>query len=144
MEKFENNKQAQINKEQFNKEIVRQNFDLWKKMLLSKNADKVAELYDENITFLPTLSEEFKKNKAEVKSYFEHFLEKNPVSEIVEDEVQVLSPDCYLHSGMYNFELGSSENKQLVEARFSFVWRKNQNGEWKIIHHHSSIKPKKE
>jgi hypothetical protein len=63
-------------------------------------------------------------------------------TEIIQEEVQTLGTDCYLHSGMYNFEVGLDDDRQVVEARFSFVWKKNDQGEWKIVHHHSSVKPK--
>ena len=62
--------------------------------------------------------------------------------EIIQEEVQTLGTDCYLHSGMYNFEVGPYDDRQVVEARFSFVWKKDDQGEWKIVHHHSSAKPK--
>jgi len=130
------------NQEKMEKEIVNENFSSWNKALLTKDPEKVAAIYDEDATFLPTLSSDFKKGQEGVKAYFEHFLEKNPVSKIVEDEVQFLGTDCYLHSGFYVFELGPETDRQLVEARFSFVWKKNKAGEWKIIHHHSSIKPR--
>jgi len=41
---------------------------------------------------------------------------------------------------MYDFELGPDDNRQVTHARFTFIWRQD-NGEWKIIHHHSSVKP---
>ena len=63
-------------------------------------------------------------------------------TEIIQEEVQTLGTDCYLHSGMYNFEVGPGDDRQVVEARFSFVWKKDDQGEWKIVHHHSSVKPK--
>jgi hypothetical protein len=28
-----------------------------------------------------------------------------------------------------------------VEARFTFVYSRDEEGEWKIVHHHSSLKP---
>ena len=125
-------------------EIARTNFLLWNDALLTRDFEKVVELYAEDATFLPTMSSEFKKGRSDAKEYFEHFLKKCPISEIVQDDIQSLGSDCYLHSGMYNFEVGSDDNKQTVEARFSFVWKiDQQEGEvWRIIHHHSSIKPK--
>ncbi len=59
-------------------------------------------------------------------------------TEIIQEEVQTLGTDCYLHSEMYNFEVSPDDDRQVVEARFSFVWKKNDQGEWKIVHHHSS------
>ncbi len=125
------------------KDIAQINFSRWNETLLTKDPAKVAELYAEKATFLPTVSGEFKKGKNGAEEYFKHFLEKNPAGEIIADEIQTINSGCYLHSGMYNFEVGPDDNRQIVEARFSFVWEKNQQGQWKIIHHHSSIKPEK-
>jgi len=41
---------------------------------------------------------------------------------------------------MYTFELGDAGARTPVEARFSYVWRKEE-GDWKIAHHHSSVTP---
>ncbi len=125
------------------KEIAKQNFKLWNDALQTKNARAVAALYAKEATFLPTVSGEFKRGQEGAEAYFQHFLEKNPKGEIVEEEIQSIGENCYLHSGMYNFEVNSPEGgRQIVEARFSFVWQKNEMGEWKILHHHSSVRPK--
>lgn len=123
--------------------IARENFAKWNQALLAKDAAKVVELYSADNTFLPTLSPEFKGGKDQAKEYFAHFLLKNPEGEIITDKVQELSENTYLHSGLYNFQVGTEDNRQIVEARFSFVWQKDGAGDWKIIHHHSSVKPTK-
>ena len=123
-------------------EIASRNFNLWNSALKTGNPKEVAGLYMTDATFLPTTSGEFKKGQYGAKEYFEHFLIKNPRGKIIQEEVQTLGPDGYLHSGMYNFEVGPVDDRQVVEARFSFIWKKNNQGEWKIIHHHSSARPK--
>ena len=123
--------------------IAKQNFKTWSEALTTKDPKAVAGLYTPDATFLPTVSGEFKKGQEGAEEYFHHFLEKDPKGEVVEEEVQSLGENCYLHSGMYNFEVNSPEGgRQTVEARFSFVWQKNESGDWKILHHHSSVKPK--
>ena len=117
--------------------IASQNLTLWLETLLSKDPQKMADLYSENATFLPTLSADFKIGRDGAKGYFTHFLAKNPVGKIITDEVQEIDENNYIHSGFYDFEI----NKQIVNARFTFVWQKI-NGVWKIIHHHSSLTPK--
>ena len=121
--------------------IAQENFKKWNEALQTKDPKKVAELYTGDNTFLPTLSPEFKKGIAGAESYFVHFLEKDPIGEIKEEVVQLLGDDCYLHSGMYDFEVGPEGERTIANARFSYVWKKDLNEEWKIIHHHSSLKP---
>jgi uncharacterized protein (TIGR02246 family) len=125
------------------KEITEKNFAAWNQALLSGDAKKVAEFYAEDATFLPTVSGEFKRGQNGAEEYFKHFLEKHPVGKIIEAETQTLSLESFLYSGMYNFEVDDGlGGRETVEARFSFVWRQNKKGEWKILHHHSSVKPK--
>lgn len=123
-----------------NKNIARKNFSLWNKLLASKNEKAVAKLYDKNVSFLPTLSSEFKTKKEQIEKYFKHFLEKEPQAQIIKEKIQIISNDHYLHSGFYNFFL--LKTKETIKARFTFIWKKNKRGEWKIIHHHSSLLPK--
>ncbi|MFA5188123.1 MAG: SgcJ/EcaC family oxidoreductase [Patescibacteria group bacterium] len=138
-EKFKDISQSPEDQE---KKLAQENFNNWNEALLTGDPKKVAALYYEDTTFLPTLSEEFKIGQKGTEEYFKHFLEKNPSGEIIKDEVQTISPDNYIHSGMYNFEVGPEGKRETVEARFTFVWQKDKSGEWKIIHHHSSVKPK--
>jgi uncharacterized protein (TIGR02246 family) len=122
--------------------IAKKNFSRWQEALATGNPEAVANLYAPEATFLPTLSAEFKREPSGVQDYFKHFLKKTPSCKIVEEAVQKLGPACYLHSGLYNFEVGPVDCRQTVEARFSFVWRKNpQEEKWQIVHHHSSLSP---
>ena len=70
-----------------------------------------------------------------------NFLKKLPSGTITADDVQSFGPDAYLHSGMYTFMTGPDDDRRPVEARFSYMWRK-VDGDWKIVHHHSSAVPK--
>jgi len=124
-----------------NLELARTNFEIWNKALQTKDPKAVAALYDEANTFLPTLNGEFKQGQEQAEGYFEHFLQKDPSGEIVQDACQPLGPDTYLHSGMYNFTVGPEGDRKVVEARFTYVWKKDAAGNWKILHHHSSVKP---
>ena len=120
--------------------LARTNFERWNASLATGDAKNVSALYTQDATFLPTVSGEFKKGQEGAEEYFVHFLEKDPVGTIVEDAVQILGDDAYLHSGHYNFDLGPEDVRTTVEARFSFVWQRIEN-EWFIAHHHSSVRP---
>ena len=68
------------------------------------------------------------------------FLKKLPEGNITADDVQSYGNDAYLHTGLYTFMVGPEGDRQPVEARFSYMWRRI-HGEWKITHHHSSALP---
>ena len=121
-------------------ETAKKNFNAWNEALQTKDPKKVAELYTNDSTFLPTMSGEFKSGQHGAEEYFEHFLLKNPFGKVVEEKAQVLDPECYIHSGLYNFEVGPSDKREIAEARFTYVWKKDKDGNWKIINHHSSVK----
>lgn len=123
------------------KKIAQQNFIRWNNALLSKDPKKVSALYSENCTFLPTLSPDFKKGLAGTEDYFAHFLLKNPTGKVISEAVQEITENTYVHSGMYDFTVGPENKREVVQARFSFIWQQDKNQEWKIIHHHSSLKP---
>lgn len=122
--------------------IATKNFARWNNALQSRDAKKVTELYFPDATFLPTCSSEFLNEDCETEQYFKYFLKKNPIGKIVSEKVQVLSPSIYLHSGLYNFKIGEVGDRHTIEARFTFLWILDEQGVWKISHHHSSIKPK--
>ena len=140
LEKSESTNPLQKNIETI-QEIASRNFGLWNKALQTENPEEIAALYLIDATFLPTTSDEFKKGQYCAKKYFEHILKKNPTAKIIQEEIQILGTNCYLHSGMYNFEVGLSSDRQVVKARFSFLWKKDDQGKWKIVHHHSSVRP---
>ena len=121
--------------------IIADNFNSWNEALQTGDPEKVAGLYSPDATFLPTVSGKFNKDQKGTAEYFKHFLELNPTGEIVDEEIQPLGDETILHSGLYNFQVVSEGEQKIVKARFTFVWQKNKQGEWKIIHHHSSVKP---
>jgi len=129
------------------RELAASNFTAWNQALLSRDPHQVASLYTSEASFLPTLNPEFKSGQDGAEQYFEHFLKKNPVGQIVEEAIQETAvgkdgaPVGFLHSGLYNFEVGEQDARQEVEARFTFLWQKDDDGKWKIRHHHSSLKP---
>ena len=124
------------------KQVARDNFQAWNDALQTKDPKKVAALYsDKDLSFLPTVSPQHIKVIPDTKDYFTDFVLKNPFGTITDDKVQVFdNGSSYLHSGMYTFELGDAGARTPVEARFSYVWRKEE-GDWKIAHHHSSVTP---
>ena len=117
--------------------IVERNFGVWNQALLSKDKDVVANLYTQDATFLPTLSPDFKMSRDGAKEYFEHFLQKDPSGRIIKEAVQTVPIGTVIHSGLYEFEVGQEGKREVLPARFTFIWQPDG----KIIHHHSSLVP---
>ena len=122
---------------------VQTNFAAWNEALKLRDYDKAASLYStSDLTFLPTVSPEFIRDSHGTRRYFKDFVQRLPIGQITSDAVQSFNSDTYLHTGMYTFMTGPEDNRQPVQARFSYMWRLF-NGKWKIIHHHSSEVPGK-
>ena len=124
------------------KEIARQNFGRWAKALLTKDPKKVAEIYANDCTFLPTMSPEFMRGRKNAQGYFEHFLARSPEGAIRDEEAKSLGEFYYEHSGLYDFEVSEDDKRMAIECRFTFIWHSEPDGIWRIVHHHSSVKPK--
>lgn len=96
--------------------------------------------HEEGATLWPTLSNELRTNRDRVGDYFDHFLPKinvgNPPSWDTKNG-QVMDDNVVLWSGSYTFQLTNGP----AAARYTYLVKKNEDGEWKIHHHHSSLMP---
>jgi len=116
-------------------------FDTWNRALQTGNAKTVATLYAEDAILLPTVSNLPRTTPAEIEDYFNHFLEKKPYGIIKQRNIK---QGCskLTDAGIYDFEVTSGGKKEIVPARYTFVYE-YRNNEWKIVHHHSSMMPEK-
>lgn len=121
-----------------NSEILDQ-FVMWNKALLTGDPDKVVSCYDIDAILLPTVSDKVRHNHDEIRDYFEHFLSKKPHGSITEQNIRIYD-NIAINSGLYTFSLTEDGVQTDVAARFTFVYRKYEDG-WLIIEHHSSILP---
>ena len=107
----------------------------WTDAIKGGDAKHVTSLYRDDGILLGTFSGKERVGHELILEYFENLL-KSPV------EVQIVSehPHVYesaaVNSGHYNFV---TEGKT-INARFSFVYHKDDDG-WKIASHHSSVIP---
>ncbi len=122
------------------KEIAKENFKKWNEALQTKSSQKVAECYLQQGELFGTVSGKIRQGREEIAGYFEHFLQSDPSGEILNSNIEVISEDAYLETGVYQFTLTKNGKQSVVQARFTYVWQKDDDGEWKILHHHSGVK----
>ncbi|SFS82127.1 conserved hypothetical protein [Streptomyces harbinensis] len=121
---------------------IRAQFDTWNDALATLDPEAVADLYAPDGVLLPTLSNQIRSDRDGIVDYFEHFLAKYPVGEINESYVDILSPTSAVDSGSYTFTLTEDGVTSTVDARYTFVYEKDQaTGDWLIVSHHSSANP---
>ena len=120
-----------------NEPEVKNLFQLWNSALLTENPDTVAKRYSKNAILLPTVSDVPRTDYALIKDYFVNFLKKQPKGEIIQSHVTTGHNWCQ-DAGIYEFTMRKTGDK--VKGRYSFVyvW---EEGQWKIVHHHSSVMP---
>lgn len=121
------------------KEDISKQFEIWNSALQTGNPDNVVACYAEDAVLLPTVSASVRHNHEEIRDYFVHFLAKKPVGKVTEQNIRIYG-DIAINSGLYTFTLTEGGIKSETAARFTFVY-KNQNNRWLIIEHHSSILP---
>jgi len=117
--------------------MIRALFDRWNRSLMSGDPEKVVECYAPDAVLLPTFSAGPCLTQAERRGYFEHFMRKKPRGRIDESHVRIFG-DIAVDSGLYSFVLADG---RITRARYTFVYRRDGNGGWKIIEHHSSALP---
>ena len=116
---------------------VKNLFQLWNSALATLDSDAVAKRYDKKAVLLPTVSDIARTDYDSIKHYFDDFLKKKPQGQILESHVNIGSNICQ-DVGVYEFTMGSTGDK--VKGRYSFVYTW-EDGQWKILHHHSSVMP---
>jgi uncharacterized protein (TIGR02246 family) len=115
-------------------------FDQWNLALATLDPAKVTARYWPNAVLLPTVSNTPRTNPALIQDYFEHFLQKHPRGYI---ESRTVDVGCNLavDMGTYTFSLMDDSGRvNEVHARYTYVYEA-RDGQWKIIHHHSSAMP---
>jgi uncharacterized protein (TIGR02246 family) len=121
------------------KNEISDQFVMWNNALQTGDPDNVVACYAPDAILLPTVSPKVRHNHEEIRDYFLHFLAKKPIGRITEDNIR-LYDDIAINSGLYTFSLAENGDRADVAARFTFVYRKSEDG-WLIIEHHSSILP---
>ena len=117
---------------------VRSWFGLWDEALATLDSSVVAEMYGTGATLLPTLSDEVRTDVAGIKDYFDKFLANEPRGEIVEGYIEI-GDDWATDIGIYQFTFGTDGS--VVQGRYSYFYEPQEDGTWKILHHHSSMMP---
>ena len=107
---------------------------------LQRGVADVCALYASGATLHPTYMDRFITDASGVREYFEFFVPQRPVVHILKSSQSRLADNAILHTGTYKIELGPCNCRDLVHARFTFVWQL-LSAEWQITHHHSSESP---
>jgi uncharacterized protein (TIGR02246 family) len=123
-----------------NKDEIVGLFTKWDAALQTGDPETVADLYAKDGVLLPTVSNKVRTDHAAIVDYFHHFLELKPKGTLNEIHVTCLGDDTAINQGIYTFDVVKGGQPSKVQARYSYVYHK-EDGEWKIVSHHSSAMP---
>lgn len=112
-------------------------FEQWNRALASGDPAEVTGLYAHEALLLPTLSAQPRESPEAISDYFHGFLARHPSGTVTHRQIQ-LGCNQAVDAGTYRFALHDPE--ATVEARYTFVYGL-EDGEWRILHHHSSLQP---
>tara|TARA_B100001146_G_scaffold87837_1_gene77888 strand:- start:12 stop:389 length:378 start_codon:yes stop_codon:yes gene_type:complete len=115
--------------------IVSELLQKWVGAIKSGDPKQVTNLYHDDGILLGTFSNKERVGHELILEYFENLL-KSPVDVEIVSEHPHDFESAAVNSGLYNFVT----NGKTINARFSFVYNKD-NDEWKIVSHHSSVMP---
>ena len=107
----------------------------WTSTVKDGDPNQVVNLYHEDGILLGTFSNKERVGHGLILEYFENLL-KSPVEVEIVSEHPIAFESAAVNSGLYNF----ITKGKTINARFSFVYQKD-NDEWKIVSHHSSVIP---
>lgn len=115
-------------------------FDRWNLALASNDPDTVVQRYWSDAVLLPAASNTPRTSPPMVRDYFAGFLEKHPRGHIDSRSIQ-LGCNLAIDVGTYTFSLlDQAGTPAEVAERYTFVYAFH-DGEWRIVHHHSSAMP---
>ncbi len=118
---------------------VEQLFNLWAEAVSSRDVERVVALYAPDAVLVPTLSNTLRLNPLGIAEYFTEFLLGGPQPRILQSFVQEMG-DVAVFSGVYRFTMTALPDRPEIDARFTFVYQRQQPG-WTIVTHHSSVMP---
>jgi uncharacterized protein (TIGR02246 family) len=125
------------------KEDAYQAVEGWAAAFNAHDLDKIVAVYAPNALVFGTLSPKLASNANDLRAYYKGSVAAKSEVKLGDHAAVVLSPDAVTVAGFYAFSRPGKDGAppKVNPARYSFVVVK-QGGAWKIVHHHSSPRPK--
>jgi len=115
--------------------------DKWIEAVTTTDPETVAKLYAKDAVFWGTVSPYMRTTPKGTKNYFKHFMGLKNLNAIYYKPMVRVYGDIAVNSGYYTFFYNKDDKMMGIPARYTFVYRKDSDGEWYIIDHHSSVVP---
>lgn len=116
----------------------------WMDCVKRRDIDTIITLYSQtDCAFWGTFGDHLRQTQAEIKTYFNEFLNCESIScQIIDCASRELSSEIAAFSGSYAFKIVKNPGDSEIEAigRFTYTVRK-LDGTWTLVEHHSSLMP---
>lgn len=119
---------------------VKSALSAWTKALETGTVDEIVSLYDKDAVMLSAFAIDPLTTTEQLKKYYSKVVkEPNRTVDVTAQDVRQFG-NVATNTGLYVFHYTQEGEPVDVPARFTFVYTL-QNGQWKIISHHSSRVP---
>jgi uncharacterized protein (TIGR02246 family) len=109
----------------------------WVAAYNSRDAARIARVYDSDAVLWGTTSQAIRATPAEILDYFKDAA-KRPDARVAIDNFHVrIAGDMAFMAGSYTFSNVVDGKTVPSPSRFTFVFRQ-RDGQWRLVHHHSS------
>ncbi len=115
--------------------------DKWIEAVTTADPATVAGLYADEAVFWGTVSPFMRTTPEGTLDYFEHFMKLEHLNAVYHNPKVRVFGEVAVNSGYYTFFHEADGKMKSIPARYTFVYRRDAGGEWKIIDHHSSAVP---
>ncbi|MDC1085104.1 DUF4440 domain-containing protein [Pseudomonadales bacterium] len=120
-------------------EAVKEATRAWAESFNSRVTENILAHYSATAVFWGTVSPTLRDEPSEVRDYFEVI---GPdASVLLGDQRPRVFGDIAINTGYYQFTDVRDGEQTTVNARFSFVYERDETGKWFIVDHHSSAVP---
>jgi uncharacterized protein (TIGR02246 family) len=112
----------------------------WAAAYSSNNLEKIVGAYSPDAILFGTNSPALAKGEAEIRKYFSRSPGSGNSVVIGSHQAVTLSESSAFVTGLYDFTIMRDGKPTPQPSRFTMVCA-NTGGDWRIVHHHSSILP---
>ena len=109
----------------------------WVAAYNSRDPARIAAMYEPDTVFWGTTSTTIRTTPAEVFDYFRNAAQRPNARVAITDQHVRIAGDMAFSAGSYTFSNTTDGKSTSEPSRFTFVFRQ-RDGQWKLVHHHSS------
>lgn len=113
----------------------------WAAAYNSRNPENVLALYSPEAVFWGTVSPTLRDTPDEVRDYFKGMPDRPDARVVIGEQRVRVFGDVAINTGFYTFSDVRDGEASTFPARFSFVYKMQDDGRWMIMDHHSSAVP---